>query len=61
MKEELNGTELRRRAREKYEAMTLTQLQQMCEHSWLDTEGRREDLVNSLIQYDADCNDWPVS
>lgn len=59
VKEE-DGTELRRRAREKYDSMTVPQLQAMCEQSWLEKDGRREDLIKRLIHYEAETNEWPV-
>ena len=58
--EELDGRELRRQAREKYEAMTIPQLRKMCESCWIDATGSQEDMIKRLIHYDATTNDWPV-
>lgn len=58
--EELDGRELRRQAREKYEAMTRQQLIKMCDESWVDATGSQEEMIKRLIQYDASTNDWPV-
>ena len=55
-----SGRELRRQAREKYEAMTIPQLRNMCESSWLEATGSQEDMIKRLIHYDATTNDWPV-
>ena len=61
MTEEQDGRALRREAREKYDAMNMSQLQKMCDQSWLDPTGSREDMTERLIHYEAETNDWPVS
>ena len=57
---EEDGRELRRKAREKYEAMNMRQLRATCESSWLDESGSTEDMIKRLIDYDATTNDWPA-
>ena len=61
MTEEQDGRALRREAREKYDAMTLAQIKKVCDQSWLETSGSREDMIERLVGYDAEINDWPVS
>ena len=58
--EELDGRELRRQARAKYDTMTLSQLQATCDQSWVDASGSREEMIERLIHYEASTNDWPV-
>jgi hypothetical protein len=58
--EELDGRELRRQARAKYDTMTLSQLQATCDQSWVDASGSREEMIERLIHYEATTNDWPV-
>ena len=58
--EELDGRELRRLARAKYDTMTLAQLRATCEQSWVSASGSREEMIERLIQFEATTNDWPV-
>ena len=58
--DELDGRALRRKAREKYEAMSTDQLRRTCDSSWVDTSGSSEDMIKRLIEYEATTNDWPV-
>ena len=45
------------RTRNRYEAMTLSQLKRCCQDSWLSSEGLKSDLVERLVAYDDAVSD----
>ena len=48
-----NGQDLRRdRIIERYSQLSMAELKQKCVDSWLDTDGRRADLVERIVNYE---------
>ena len=47
------------KARAKYVAMTLVQLQRQCEDAWLSAVGSKDEVVARLVDYEKPPGGWP--